>query len=315
MSKNDGSSDGATPSPEEAFAVLGNETRVRILQALGEAGGPLSFTELRERVGIRQGAQFNYHLDKVVGHFVEKDDDGYALRQPGRRVVEAVLSGAVTEDPVMERTEVDAWPCPYCGATTEVAFRQERVERYCTECDGLYGGSGPGVPADDPDRNGNLGALYLPPAGVADRTAGEVLAAAFTWAYAEWLVMANGVCPRCSARVEHRLQLCEDHDATGTICERCGRRHAVGFRADCTNCGFGLGSVVSMHLGASTELLAFVTARGLNPLSDPWDWGWEYEEEVLSTDPFEGRFTFTVDGDRIALTVDGDLQVVAVETG
>ncbi|MFB6206666.1 MAG: ArsR/SmtB family transcription factor, partial [Haloglomus sp.] len=84
-------------SPDEAFGVLGNETRIQILQTLGEADGPLSFTELRDRVGIRQGSQFNYHLDKLVGHFVRKTDDGYELRLAGRRVIYAVLSEAVTE--------------------------------------------------------------------------------------------------------------------------------------------------------------------------------------------------------------------------
>lgn len=60
------------------------------MQALGEAGfgESLSFTELRERVGVRQGAQFNYHLDKLVGHFVTKTDGGYSLRPTGHRVIE-----------------------------------------------------------------------------------------------------------------------------------------------------------------------------------------------------------------------------------
>jgi len=314
MTANIGGSDGSTPSPDEAFAVLGNETRVQILQALGDADGSLSFTQLRERVGIRQGAQFNYHLDKLVGHFVSKGDEGYALRQPGRRVVEAVLSGAMTDNPVIERTEIEEWPCPYCGATTEVVYQQERVERYCTECSGLYGESATRANPRIPGGYGDLGVLKLPPAGVQGRNAAEVLATAFTWAYAELLVAANGVCPRCSAKVDHEVTVCESHDGNDGPCDRCGRRQAVSFRTACSNCPFEHGSVVSVHLAARTELLAFVTARGYNPLADPWNWGWEYEEEILSTDPFEGRFTFAVDGDRISLTVDEELAVISVET-
>jgi len=298
------STDSTALSPDEAFSVLGNETRVRILQALGEAEGPLSFTELRDRVGIRQGAQFNYHLDKVVGHFVAKTDDGYALRQAGRRVVEAVLSGAITDDPTVERTVVEAWPCPYCGAPTEVGFREERVERYCTECPGLY---------DESARRVNLGALDLPPAGVQGRSAEEILGTAFTWSYAEWLVAANDVCPRCAAPLDRSVRVCERHDAGEPFCDRCGRRQAVAFRVECENCTFERTSIVSMHLAASTELLAFLTAHGVDPLADPWDWGWEYGEEIRSTDPFEGRFTFTVDGDSITLTVNDDLDVIDAE--
>ena len=43
-----GTSGGERPlTPEQAFGVLSNETRIRTLQALAEADGPLSFTELR----------------------------------------------------------------------------------------------------------------------------------------------------------------------------------------------------------------------------------------------------------------------------
>ncbi len=303
---------GATLSPDEAFRVLGNETRMDIVRALGEVDGPLSFTELRNRVGLRQGTQFNYHLDKLVGHFVRKTEDGYALRQPGRRVVQAVLSGAVTSEPVMQRTPVEEWTCPYCGGVTEIAYHDERVERYCTECAGLYAGTNRRTTASGMHGESNLGALYLPPAGVEGRTPDEVLNAAFTWAYAEWMVADNGVCPRCSAAVEHTIEVCEDHATDVSVCRQCGRRKTVNVRFDCSNCTFTLRSVLSMYLASTTELLAFTTARGIDPLADPWDWGWEYEEEVLSTDPFEGRFSFTVAGDPITVTVDDDLAVTDV---
>jgi DNA-directed RNA polymerase subunit RPC12/RpoP len=150
---------------------------------------------------------------------------------------------------------------------------------------------------------------------VKGREPDEVLDAAFTWAYAEWMVADNGVCPRCSAAVRHAIEVCEDHATSVPVCPRCGRRKAVNVRLDCTNCNFRLHSVLSMYLAATTELLAFTTARGIDPLSDPWDWGWEYEEEVHSTDPFEGRFTFTIAGDTISVTVDDDLTVAEVTRG
>lgn len=85
MESSDDEEESATLSPGEAFGILGNATRVDILRTLAEAGlgETLSFTALRDRVGIRQGAQFNYHLDKLVGHYVTKTNDGYALRPAG----------------------------------------------------------------------------------------------------------------------------------------------------------------------------------------------------------------------------------------
>ena len=48
-----------TLSPDDAFTALGNETRVEVLKQLGTAEGPLSFTELRSRLGMDDPGQFN----------------------------------------------------------------------------------------------------------------------------------------------------------------------------------------------------------------------------------------------------------------
>lgn len=66
---------------------------------------------------------------------------------------------------------------------------------------------------------------------------------------------------------------------------------------------------------ANTDLLAFLTARGLNPVSPGQiaEVGRvcnDYEETVHSTEPFEGELRFTADGDTLTLVVDGDLNVI-----
>ena len=59
--------------PADAFALIGNETRLAILEALWAADErPVSFSELRRAVGMRDSAQFNYHLQKLTGHFVTR---------------------------------------------------------------------------------------------------------------------------------------------------------------------------------------------------------------------------------------------------
>jgi len=116
-------------SPDDAFAVLGDETRIEILQTLGEADAPLSFSELREHVGTSDSGQFNYHLNKLKGHFIRKADIGYMLSQAGTRMVEAVLSGAVTEAPHVGLTEIDA-SCHYCGAPIAVIYREPQTPNH-----------------------------------------------------------------------------------------------------------------------------------------------------------------------------------------
>jgi len=298
-------------APDAAFAALGNETRIEILQTLAEADGPLSFSKLRDGVGLREGGQLNYHLGKLVGHFVRKTDAGYALSQSGRRVVEAVLSGVVTESPQLERTRID-WPCERCGAPIEVAYEQERVERYCTECPGTYGT--PTRP-DQSTESGYLGSLSLPPAGFAGRTPRELQEAAALWGQIEILTAFSGVCPSCSARVEYSLDVCEEHDATDGRCGRCDNRYAVWLHLWCPNCIYDLRSSLGGLLVATTPLLDFLTEHGHNPFSpSPRYPGvvWDFEEEVLNVDPPMARYTFSVEGDAISLTMNEALDVVDV---
>lgn len=66
------------------------------------------------------------------------------------------------------------------------------------------------------------------------------------------------------------------------------------------------------HLVGNLELRRFVADHGIDPIIDGVEWGSEYEEDIGSTDPFEARFTFTIDGDSIMLTVNSNLSVGAV---
>lgn len=172
--------------PEEAFAVLGDETRLGILRALGEAGEPIAFSELYDRLAIDDSGQFSYHLDQLVDHFVRKHEGVYELTQAGRRVVMAVLAGTVTAEAVVERTRVDD-PYHLCGTRMAVSYQDGQVGMYCPSCGGQYAGqSGGEARAEDtlpPRKRQRVGTLELPPAGVEGRDPGALLDAAYTWCY------------------------------------------------------------------------------------------------------------------------------------
>lgn len=95
----------------EALTVLANDIRIRILRTLAEAAEPLTFTELRESVGVRDTGKFNYHLTKLCEYFVRETTDGYELGHAGSRIVAAGHSAERAEsvEPVEE--------CPVCGET------------------------------------------------------------------------------------------------------------------------------------------------------------------------------------------------------
>ena len=78
-----------TEDPPDALTVLGNETRVAIPRELADAENALSFTDLRERVGIRDTGKFNYNLTKLCSCFVRETEGGYELGHAGTRVIDA----------------------------------------------------------------------------------------------------------------------------------------------------------------------------------------------------------------------------------
>lgn len=301
--------------PEAAFGVLGNEVRMELLRVLGEAEGPLAFSTLRSRLGVDDPGRFNYHLDKLVGHFVEQRDDGYVLRRPGERIVEAIRSGAITEAPVIEPTPIDL-ACHFCGAAPlEMEYREGEVGVYCTECAGLYGGT------DDessrrPAQRQRLWYSRLPPAGIRDRSPEEVLFTSVQWTQFEIITAASGMCPSCSARLEHSFEVCPDHAADDGLCHACNRRYAAVFSGRCTNCVFTstitLGPVLLRH----PPLRAFLIDHGLDPMAPRGDRFRQllhgYEEEIVSADPFSARVTYFLEDESFTVAVDADLTITTV---
>lgn len=102
-----------TAEPSDALAVLGEETRVRIIRALAAADGPLSFSELRRRAGVSDTGRFNYHLSLVCEHFAREVEEGYELDRAGAQLVTAA-DIEVSED---AGEAVSPEVCPVCGET------------------------------------------------------------------------------------------------------------------------------------------------------------------------------------------------------
>lgn len=151
------------------------------------------------------------------------------------------------------------------GAPVAVGFQHGRVEQSCTECAGLLRF------ADSDGRRfteyGSLGFFLLPPAGVRGRSPQEMLEAAWTWRHADFLTDSAGVCSRCSAKLETSVKVCESHDASAGMCDECERRYALRFDLYCPNCNYDPKSIAPGVLLSNTELLAFLTAHGINPFA------------------------------------------------
>lgn len=317
-------SDGETPGripPDDAFGLIAHETRIDILRVLAmtdRADRPLSFSEILDQLDGVRSARFNYHLNELTGQFVERTDEGYDFRRPGRRVAQAILSGSVTGNQLSELTDVEQ-DCHHCGGPLEIMYHDERIAVYCPECSGTYASSNYQDQHDDvPDEYGFLGLHNLPPAGMVDREPTDALEEAHTWSLMDTLSMVTDSCPRCSSEFEEWIDVCENHHGGTSCCERCGYRHAVIYSATCRNCTFDSRLPFGMTLIGATELQSFLTAHGFNLLDE----GYEtfsavfknYDEDVVDTDPLEAVFTFAIDGDEISLTVDDERTVLSVST-
>lgn len=103
-----------TPDPIEAFEALSDETRLGIVRTLAARrcerpdAPTLSFSALRERVGVRDSGTFNYHLNRLLRTFVRKTGEGYELDADGMRLID-VADGRVEPGD-------SAGGCPVCGA-------------------------------------------------------------------------------------------------------------------------------------------------------------------------------------------------------
>lgn len=305
----------------DAFKLLSNEKRLAILVALWEAYDPdaetsaVSFSSLRERVGIRHGEQFYYHLEKLLDHFVRKTDDGYELRRAGRQVVQSVISGTGIEERALEPVEIDA-TCEFCDGATVITYENNYVWQVCTECRGK---SDP----DDGHPSGYLRGLTFDPAGLTGRTAAEVFEASWIKSYGRMLMRFEGICPECSGPVEWSLDGCEDHDATAEeVCPNCGRIDPVFSREICTVCkswaegspGFKLlvhPAVVAFYYDHGVEV-GFTGNTGYTTLLRMIDIVENLEQEVVATSPPRVRATFSHGGDDLHLLLDEELNVLEV---
>ena len=277
--------------PAEAFALLGNETRIAILQALLEASterGPVAFTELFDRVDIDDSAQFNYHLQKLTDHFVQHTDNGYKFRHPGRKVVSAIFAGTLTD-----RAQLGFFPasgtCHACDGPLHGWYVDEVLTIACIDC-------------------ATIQVSYpFPPGGLDDRTPRELLQAFHHYVRHHYCLAADGVCPECTGPIETTLVSDPATSNNGVSLD-------VAVEHDCQRCGYDLQSTVGVNLLDSGEVLVFHSERGVDLTTEPfWHFDWcvsDARTTVLSEEPLRVRVDIPCQGDEFQVVLDDTLSIV-----
>lgn len=295
----------------EAFAILGNETRMAILEALWEFEGPSSFAVLREAVAPDDRGNFNYHLDKLTEHFVRKTDEGYDLRFAGEQVVRAVLRGTITSAPSIPSEETSE-RCVYCGATVEMAYEEEVISVRCTECGGVIGPEYP---------EGAYMHYQFPPSALEGRTPEEAIDAAHVLYDAKIAPMMKGICPECGGSIDISHEICDDHHADESgLCPNCETRYELWSIMECEHCRYSRRAVVWFAALNHPAVVAFYHEHGLDEKIPFRKLTWDNARfvrgvtgTVVETDPYRFRVTISIEEDAMVILLNESLDVLDVE--
>jgi hypothetical protein len=276
-------------SPAEAFALVGDETRVTILEALWNvADPPVPFSTLYDLSETDSTARFNYHLNQLTGHFVRKTAQGYELRTAGENVVRAVVEGSFNAHPDIQPFDTgDA--CTQCGEHLMARYEDEQLAIDCPACGQTHGVYG------------------FPPGGLLGRDDDEILTAFDRRVRHRHSLASDGVCPDCSGRMQTELSR---HD---------GCSLDTGLRAayTCEQCQQQFCSPIGLAVLDRPAVVSFHRDHDIDIARRPyWRLDWCVTDERLhtdSTDPWRLTVAISVDKETLSLTLDGSLRVVASE--
>jgi DNA-binding transcriptional ArsR family regulator len=297
------SGDAEEPDPAELFSVVGNETRVEILRAFVErrrencerarAGeleemeaweATLSFSELQEAVGIEDSGQFNYHLQQLLGRYVQEVEDGYMLTLNGTEIAGTILSGGYG-GATMEEQELDA-DCTVCDADVVAGYRAGALVVHC-EDDHFLMGQG------------------LPTGAVEGKSLEELLTLTARLARHENELLVSGTCSYCYGPTTVEVGEAADWQD----CE-------FGLQGFCKRCGMLFAGAVGTVLLGHPAVVAFYHDHGVDARERmPWELGFlrgAEQVERIGEDPDRFAVTVSADGDELVATVDGDGDVVDV---
>ncbi|MCU4716775.1 ArsR/SmtB family transcription factor [Halapricum hydrolyticum] len=268
-----------------AFGSLADENRIEILLALWQSG-PLSFADLQSAAGFSDSGHFNYHLDKLLDRFVEKDDGEYRLRTPGASALDIVFDERFGESPPDVDIDVDA-TCPSCGTRLHATYSDGRVVIGCPDCSVLV----------------NIG--YFPPRGRLDRDPAEFFTAYSKQTWRDFTLAREGVCPHCGGRMETTVEIDPDwhlqYPAVST----------------CQSCQVTIGTTIGVRLLTDPAVVTFLHEHGERVDERSF---WEFDcciddsDAVLeSEEPLRVTVPVSLGAETLRVTVDDATTVLETE--
>jgi DNA-binding transcriptional ArsR family regulator len=289
----------------EAFSLLGNETRLRVIQSLGDLSAPgefstISFSRLYEASDVADSGTFNYHLQKLTDQFVLSTEEGYRLSLQGINVYRGLRAGifetgqqGVVGDVAGVRVATDL-PCLACDSPLEVWVADGRLHLGCEPC-------------------GHVDMRYPVPAGGLERAAEAIRSEDGTTAHAvlrervvaDYISMLMGFCPYCSG--ETSVMLTTD---TSELPEPSDVRLGFVVRLTCEYCHWYMHGNLGMCLRNHPVVVPFLQQRGLEPFRQEVGRVCDIEVDVASESPWRLAASVAVDGERLVVELDESLRAL-----
>lgn len=287
--------------PDEVFATLGDEIRIDILQALWEMEDErASFSELYDRADVDDSGQFNYHLNKLVGRFVEKADEGYTLTDRGRLINGAITAGAFTMHGSIDPITLGE-PCPGCGDDRIFTYDGEAVAVQCDSCPVGLG-------------------FTVPPGVFAGYTREQVPVVASRYIRSSFNQIASGFCFYCKGKMEPTIDSLDEvfspideHSAEIPVHIDTRIDEIPWVRFTCDRCQSSPTAGLDLLLLDHPLVADFYYDNGVDVRDVPiWGLGIGNPDRAAIRDrnPFRASVTYAIDGKELTLVVDDSITVV-----
>jgi hypothetical protein len=276
------------------FSALASPLRIRILLALTETRQPnwdhrgMSYSDLRDAVGVEDGGRFNYHINELRDQFVRGDDGHYWLTTAGSRVVNEMFAQTFsgTQEPVSGSVE---WTCPQDGQPLEATVEYGIISVSCPDH---------GVVFDMPLSFG----------ATADRDVDEL----FRWANRRgiWYMesVSWDVCPHCAGSFGPATFETVDLEAEGEMAPLDWDNESLVLAGStCSRCGVSFWLPALYYALPRPPTIAFLHDHDIDYRSLEFEYGdtdWSHE----SIEQDDGVLVrFEIDGDQLEVALDEQL--------
>ncbi|KTG07640.1 hypothetical protein AUR64_02995 [Haloprofundus marisrubri] len=276
----------------DPFAVLGNETRLRIVDALyeeTEATSPdagVTYSELRDAANVDDKGNFNYHLGILSEQFVDKIDGDYRLAFAGFEVAKTIRVGAWTDHEPRGPVEVESASPLVDGAPLYASYRDSLLSVHAEDETPIF-------------------QMAVRPVGAATREMDELVETMAGLLENAVSQTRRGICPYCHCRPEQSASVVESG------------RWRYCFEAVCPECGPLFRVPVGAAIVRHPAVVSWYWNRGVDVRSERlWRLSVFGDDAVSDheTEPFGLRVTLGDDDDSLAVVLDETASVVSVST-